>query len=109
MGSVYQALDTELERRVAVKVIRSETVAGAEAVARFRREAKAAAGFSHPNVVTVHDFGVAEDNRAYLVMELLIGCSLRDELQRSGRLDSKRVLDILSGVSAAVASQGSQA
>ena len=103
MGIVYQALDSELERRVAVKVIHSETVAGAEAVARFRREAKAAAGFSHPNVVTVHDFGVAEDNRAYLVMELLIGCSLRDELQRSSRLDSKRVLDILSGVSAAVA------
>jgi tRNA A-37 threonylcarbamoyl transferase component Bud32 len=103
MGSVYQARDTELERRIAVKVIRSERMAGTEALARFRREAKAAAGFSHPNVVTIHDFGVAEDNRAYLVMELLSGRSLREELLRCGRLESKRVLEILSGVGSAVA------
>jgi serine/threonine protein kinase len=103
MGSVYQARDIELERRVAVKVIRAERMAGTETAARFRREAKAAAGFSHPNVVTVHDFGVAEDNRAYLVMELLTGCTLREELLRCGRLESKRVLEILSGVSSAVA------
>jgi hypothetical protein len=103
MGSVYQARDTELERHVAVKVIRSGMMAGAEAEARFRREAKAVAGFSHPNVVTVHDFGVSGDNRAYLVMELLSGGTLREELLRWGRLESKRVLEILSGVSAAAA------
>jgi eukaryotic-like serine/threonine-protein kinase len=103
MGSVYQALDTELERRVAVKVIRSEMVDSVEAVSRFRREAKAVAGFSHPNVVTIHDFGVDEDNRAYLVMELLTGCTLREALQQSGRLDSNRAFEILQGVSRAVA------
>ncbi len=103
MGIVYQARDIELERPVAIKVIRTEIMASAEAEDRFRREAKAAAGFSHPNVVTVHDFGVSEDNRAYLVMELLSGCSLREELLRSGPLESKRVLGILSGVCAAVA------
>ncbi len=102
MGTVYEAQDTELKRLVAVKVIRSELMPGMDALARFRWEAKAAAGFAHPNVVTVHDFGVAEDNRAYLVMELLSGCNLREELRRSERLNPKRVLKILTGVSAAM-------
>ncbi len=103
MGTVYQAQDTELKRQVAVKVIRSELMPGTDALARFRWEAKAAAGFAHPNVVTVHDFGVAEDKRAYLVMELLSGCNLREELLRCGRLDAKRVLEIMSGVGSAIA------
>ncbi len=102
MATVYEAQDTELKRGVAVKVIRSELMPGTDALARFRWEAKAAAGFAHPNVVTVYDFGVAEDNRAYLVMELLSGCSLREELLRCGRLDPKRVLEIMSGISSAV-------
>jgi len=88
---------------VAVKVIRTDLASVMEAAARFRREAKAAAGFAHPNVVTIHDFGVAEDDRAYLVMELLSGCTLRDELQRLGRMHSDRALEILRGVSGAVA------
>ncbi|HYK91148.1 MAG TPA: serine/threonine-protein kinase, partial [Acidobacteriota bacterium] len=95
--------DTELQRRVAVKVIRPELMPGTDAMARFRWEAKAAAGFAHPNVVTVYDFGVAEDSRAYLVMELLSGCSLREEMLRCGRIDPNRVLEIMSGVSSAVA------
>ena len=102
MGTVYQARDAELQRLVAVKVIRPELMPGTDALARFRWEAKAAAGFVHQNVVTVHDFGVAEDNRAYLVMELLGGCSLRQELVRCGRLEPNRVLEILSGVSSAI-------
>jgi serine/threonine protein kinase len=80
----------------------SELMPGIDALARFRWEAKAAAGFAHPNVVTVYDFGVAEDNRAYLVMELLSGCSLREEMLRCGRLDANRVVEILGGVSAAI-------
>ncbi len=103
MGTVYQAYDIELRRPVAVKVIRPELMPDIDALARFRWEAKTAAGFAHPNVVTIHDFGVAEDDRAYLVMELLIGCSLREELLRCGRLDPKRVLEILSGVALAIA------
>jgi hypothetical protein len=102
MGTVYQAQDTELQRLVAVKVIRSELIPGMDAVARFRWEAKATAGFTHQNVVTVYDFGVAEDNRAYLVMELLSGCSLREELLRCGQLALERVLAILTGISSAI-------
>ncbi len=102
MGTVYAATDTALERRVAVKVIRDDLIGSADAADRFRREAKAAASFAHPNVVTVHDFGVAADTRAFLVMELLMGSSLREELQREKRLAPARVLDILRGACAAV-------
>jgi len=80
MGTVYVASDTALERRVAVKVIREDLVGSADAAERFRREARVAASFAHPNVVTVHDFGVAEGTRGYLVMELLEGVTLRDSL-----------------------------
>jgi len=102
MGTVYEASDTALERRVAVKVIRDDLIASSDAVERFRREAKAAASFAHPNVVTVHDFGVAAGTRAFLVMELLSGSSLRDELRREKRLPAARTLSILRGVCAAV-------
>src|SRR5262249_25528429 len=57
MGTVYEATDVALERRVAVKIIREDVVNNADAAQRFRRESRAAAGFSHPNVVTVHDYG----------------------------------------------------
>lgn len=102
MGMVYEAQDLELERRIAVKLIRPELTAIGEAAARFRREAKAAASFSHSNVVTIHDFGVAEYQRAYLVMELLRGSTLRHELQRQGHLPAVRASDIMHGVCSAV-------
>jgi eukaryotic-like serine/threonine-protein kinase len=102
MGIVYQARDMELERQVAVKLIRSDLTASPETVTRFKREAKAAASFTHPNVVTVHDFGVEENQRAFLVMELLRGLTLRQELNKTGRLDAPRALEILHGVCTAV-------
>ena len=102
MGTVYEATDAALERRVALKVIREGLLSSAEAAERFRREARAAASFTHPNVVTVHDFGVADHSRAFLVMELLEGMTLRDELKQKSRLSASRALDILRGVCAAV-------
>lgn len=102
MGKVYAAVDTALNRRVAVKVIRDEWVHSAAAVARFRREARLVAGFAHPNVVTVYDYGVETGARAFLVMELLGGATLRDELRRGGRLDAARTLAIMRGVCSAV-------
>jgi tRNA A-37 threonylcarbamoyl transferase component Bud32 len=102
MGTVYQALDTELLRQVAVKLIRSDLTASEEAAARFKQEARAAASFAHPNVVTVYDSGVAEDHRAYLIMELLRGLTLRKELSKNGRLPAVRASEILSGVCTAV-------
>jgi hypothetical protein len=80
MGTVYAALDTSLERRVAVKVIREDLVGSPEAAERFRQEARTAASFAHPNVVTVYDFGVAAAARAFLVMEILEGSTLREKM-----------------------------
>jgi serine/threonine-protein kinase len=102
MGTVYEAFDGELERRVAVKLIRPELVAGADAAVRFKWEAKAAASFTHANVVTVYDFGVGEDGRAYTVMELLEGCTLRQEIEQVGRFEVPRALAVMRGVCAAV-------
>jgi eukaryotic-like serine/threonine-protein kinase len=102
MGTVYEAIDLELGRSVAVKVIREELVGSPAAADRFRLEARAAAGFSHPNVVVVHDFGVARETRAFLVMELLRGASLREVLRRDGRLAPARATGILRDLAAAV-------
>jgi serine/threonine-protein kinase len=102
MGAVYEATDTALERRVAVKLIREDLVGSEKAAERFRLEARATASFAHPNVVTVFDFGVAADTRAFLVMELLNGSSLREELGREKRLTPTRTLEILSGACSAV-------
>ena len=102
MGTVYVATDAALERRVAVKVIRDDLVGSVDAADRFRREARATAAFSHPNVVTVHDFGVDRDTRAFLVMELLEGTNLRDELTRQTRLPADPSVRILGSVCAAV-------
>src|SRR5438552_8765267 len=102
MGAVYEATDSALERRFAVKVIREELAGTPEAAERFGREARAAASFTHPNVVTVYDFGVYGDTRAFLVMELLEGITLRDALKRDKHLHARRVVEILRGVCAAV-------
>jgi serine/threonine-protein kinase len=101
MGTVYVALDTSLDRRVAAKLVREDLVGLPGAAERFQREARAAASFSHPNVVTVHDFGVT-GRHAFLVMELLDGQTLRDTLRIEERIDYQRALAILRDVTAAV-------
>jgi eukaryotic-like serine/threonine-protein kinase len=102
MGIVYESYDTELDRPVAIKLIHPVLTSSSEAAARFKQEARAAASFSHANVVSVYDYGVAEDGRAYLVMELLRGSTLRQELKRVHRFPLLRACGIMSGVCAAV-------
>ncbi len=102
MGTIYEAKDNALGRRVAVKVIRDDWVGNAEAAQRFRREARAAASFTHPNVVTVHDFGVEAGNRGFLVMEFLDGVTLREEIRERKQLSGTYVAEILERVCAAV-------
>jgi tRNA A-37 threonylcarbamoyl transferase component Bud32 len=102
MGAVYEALDTALDRKVAAKIVHDELVESPAAAERFRREAQAVAAFSHPSIVTVHDFGVVAGTRAFLVMELLTGRNLREELRDAGRLAARRVLSILTAVCGAV-------
>ncbi len=102
MASVYAATDRALGRSVAVKVIREDRLDDAEVAQRFRHEARAAAGLSGPNIVMVHDYGVEAGRRAFLVMELLHGVTLRDEIIRSAPLDGARTLQVFRGVCSAV-------
>lgn len=79
MGVVYLARQEGLERDVVIKVIRPDAAGDPNAIARFEREARMAASVVHPHIVTVHDFGRdPEDGLFYLVMERLVGRSLRD-------------------------------
>jgi tRNA A-37 threonylcarbamoyl transferase component Bud32 len=100
MGTVYKATDTSLERAVAIKLIREDLVASSDAADRFRREAKAAASFAHPNLVTVHDFGVDPDTRVFLVMELLEGSTLRQRFDQEKKFATQPILQIFGGVCA---------
>jgi hypothetical protein len=102
MGTVYSATDTVLERPVAIKVIRDEATTPLDLDARFRREARAAASFSHPHVVRVYDFGVEHSGRPFLVMELLEGTTLRERLAADTRIERAEMLHILRGVCAAL-------
>ena len=101
MGVVYEALDLTLDRRVAVKLIREELMESDPAVRRFEMEARAAAGFSHPNVITVHDFHAGEGRSAMIVMELLSGHALRTELTGSP-LPAARVREVMAPVADAI-------
>jgi hypothetical protein len=102
MGTVYLAVDSVLDRRVAVKVIREGFAAPLDLAARFRREARVAAGFAHPHVVRVYDFGVDRGGRPFLVMELLEGRTLRERLASGTRFDASEMLHTLRGVCSAL-------
>jgi serine/threonine-protein kinase len=101
MGTVYEAIDEVLERTVAVKLIRHDVTTAVNLAGRFRHEARAAAGFAHPNVVRIYDFGVDRDRRPFLVMELLEGDTLRQRLAR-GPLPPLEALHVLRGVCSAL-------
>jgi len=105
MGAVYLATHLGTDRYVALKIIAPEFMRNMEFVERFKREARAAGGLRHPNVVDVTDFGFAEAGKekvAYLVMEYLDGCTLGDVLVEEKRLPVEWVVDILEQVCSAV-------
>jgi len=102
MGTVYEAVDDVLERTVAVKLIRHDVAAPMNLAARFRQEARAAAGFAHPHVVRIYDFGVDRDRRPFLVMERLDGETLRQRLACGVPLTAPETLHILRGVCSAL-------
>ncbi|MBK8697727.1 MAG: serine/threonine protein kinase [Deltaproteobacteria bacterium] len=101
MGAVYEAVHSDLEKRVALKVLLPSTASQTELVARFEREARAAARVRHPNVVDVSDVGV-EAGVAWLVMEHLEGEDLSGLLRREGALPLARVAELMLPVLGAV-------
>ena len=94
MGEVFRARDAVLEREVAIKVLHRQLAGDTGFVERFRREARAAANLSHPNIVGVHDWG-AVDGVYYMVMEFVRGQSARDILNAEGVIAPAQVADVL--------------
>lgn len=97
MADVYIGDDRRLSRKVAVKVLRSDLARDPSFIARFRKEALAAAGLNHPGIVAVYDSG-EEGQNSYIVMELVNGHTLREILQGSTPLTVERSLEIIEGV-----------
>src|SRR4029434_165845 len=110
MGVTYRAIDTSLQRPVALKLIASEWVKrGAEARERFMREARTAAALRHPNVATVYHFGIREENgQCFCAMELVEGETLETRVRRTGPLDALTTIDIALQVSSALATAEKQ-
>jgi eukaryotic-like serine/threonine-protein kinase len=102
MGAVYRAVDETLGRQVAVKALRRELAADPTFLERFRREARAAAGLSHPGVAGVYDYGEL-GGQPFIVMELVEGETLAERLAARGRLPWREAFAIGEQVAAALA------
>jgi len=103
MAEVHRAVDRELGRTVAVKLLPSEFRGDAEYGGRLRDEARAAAVIDHPHVVAVHDVGSSGGGEVFVVMELVEGRTLRDELRDRGRLPADEAASVLVPVCEALA------
>ena len=106
MSVVYRARRVHIGDDVAVKILTGKFVKDDAALARFRREARAAAMLRHPNVITIHDFGETEDVHApaYIVMEFVRGTPLRELLRNENRFSVERGVCLMRGICAGVGS-----
>src|SRR5437660_12024595 len=91
MGAVYEAVQQDLDRRVALKILHPRFTDDAELRGRFQREARVVAMLGHPNVVQISDFQAHDGEPPFFVMELLRGENLRDLLKRVAILTPERV------------------
>ena len=101
MGVVYRAYQPSLNRHVAIKVLPPQLVFDQQSVDRFRREARAAAGLRHPNIVVIYDVG-QEQGIHFIAMEYLEGRTLKEVIEEEGRLHPQRASQIVEQVAAAL-------
>ena len=106
MGEVYRALDTRLNREVAIKVLPTAFVQDHDRFTRFEQEARAASSLNHPNILTVHDLGTHE-GAPYLVAELLEGEELRAQMN-GGALPRRKAIDYAQQIAAGLAAAHSK-
>src|SRR4026209_1523429 len=95
MGTVYRGTHVLMDKTVAIKVLRPSLAADEKIVARFSREARAASRISHPNALSVTDFGEDENGIVFLVMEYLSGRTLKHVIREEGPLALQRVVEIV--------------
>ena len=94
MAVVYKAMDEMLERTVAVKILREDYARDEDFRERFKQEAKAAANLSHPNIVTVHDFGLNED-QVFIVIEYIDGTDLKSLIREKGQFSVEDTVGLM--------------
>jgi serine/threonine protein kinase/ketosteroid isomerase-like protein len=102
MGAVYAGTHLDLDRPVAIKLLLSDFTADADAMERFRREARAAAKLNHPNVADTYDYGLLPDGGAYIVMELVEGQTLREYMDAAGAMSVNEAAMIARQVAAGI-------
>ena len=109
MGVIYRSIQTELNREVAVKILSPQLLSNERILKQFRREALAVARLDHINIVPVYDYGTLPDNfGAYLVMRLVQGKPLSEEIEDIGALPLERALRIMQQICAGVSAAHAQ-
>ncbi|HKR11414.1 MAG TPA: protein kinase [Pyrinomonadaceae bacterium] len=108
MGSVYRGTHMLMEKVVAIKVLRPSLAADEKIVARFSREARAASRISHPNALSVTDFGEDDNGIVFLVMEYLSGKTLKQVIREEGPLPLTRIVEITRQIGDALAAAHAQ-
>jgi serine/threonine protein kinase len=95
MGVVYKARHALMDRIVAIKMLQAQLISDSMSVKRFQQESKSASRISHPNVITVYDFGISPNGQPFIVMDYLQGISLADLIKNEGQIGVERSIKIL--------------
>lgn len=101
-GTVVRAYDTQLDREVAVKIIRARSLGNKQVTRQFQEEARAAAQLRHPNIVSVHQSGQYSDDQVYIVYDYIRGPTLRDVLRKRRPLRTREAVSIMSRIARAL-------
>jgi serine/threonine-protein kinase len=102
MATIWRALDEQLDREVAIKLLREQFGVDAGFAARFKQEARSAGSLAHPNIVPVYDYGTDEDGTQFIVMQLVEGDDLATILRERGALETDEAVRIALGVASAL-------